>query len=101
MWTDETQRFVTSSEARMSDYDCIDVIREASATVVAAARGIKKSWGYSGDKMSRNFSEQDEHKVKPHVLRTLRKHMAVVVHCERGHRKALLPPLEPDGSVSR
>jgi hypothetical protein len=147
LWADEAQRFVTSSEAGMSDYNCIDVIREAQATVVAAAqsstsfipplgrekarvfslnlrnrlifkaadeegalesadfigktRVIKKSWGYSGGKMSRNFSEQDEHKVKPHLLRTLPKHTAVIVHCERGHRKALLPPLEPDGSVSR
>jgi type IV secretory pathway TraG/TraD family ATPase VirD4 len=147
LWADEAQRFVTSSEAGMSDYNCIDVIREAQATVVAAAQSstsfipplgrekarvfalnlrnrlifkaadeegavesadfigkariIKKSWGYSGGKMSRNFSEQDEHKVKPHSLRTLRKHTAVVVHCERGHRKTLLPPLEPNGSVSR
>jgi Type IV secretion-system coupling protein DNA-binding domain len=147
LWADEAQRFVTASEEGMSDYNCIDVIREAQAAVVAAAqsstsfipplgrekarvftlnlrnrmifkaadeegaiesadfigkaRVIKKSWGYSGGKMSRNFSEQDEHKVKPHVLRTLAKHTAVMVHCERGFRKALLPPLEPDGSVSR
>jgi hypothetical protein len=95
----------------MSDYNCIDVIREAQATVVAAAqsatsfipplgrrkpasspssrnrlifraadeegavesadflgkhRVIKKSWGYSGGKASRNYSEQEEHKIKPH-----------------------------------
>ena len=130
----------------MSDYNCIDVIREAQATVVAAAqsstsfipplgrekarvftlnlrnrlifkaadeegalesadflgkkRVIKKSWGCSGGKTSRNYSEQEEHKIKPHILRALAKHTAVVVHCERGHRKKLLPPLEPDGEVS-
>jgi len=60
---------------------------------------IKKSWGYSGGKMSRNFSEQEEHKIKPHLLRSLPKHTAVVVHCERGHRRSLLPPIEPDGNV--
>ncbi len=118
LWADEAQRFVTASEDGMSDYNCIDVIREARATVVAAAqsstsfipplgrekarvftlnlrnrlifkaadeegalesadflgkkRVIKKSWGYHSGKMSRNYSEQEEHKIKPHVLRNLR-----------------------------
>ena len=147
LWADEAQRFVTASEEGMSDYNCVDVIREAQATVVAAAQSstsfipplgrekarvftlnlrnrlifkaadeegalessdfigkakvIKKSWGYTGGKMSRNFSELEEHRIKPHILRTMAKHVAVVVHCERGHRRKLLPPLEPDGSVSR
>jgi type IV secretory pathway TraG/TraD family ATPase VirD4 len=147
LWADEAQRFVTASEDGMSDYNCIDVIREARATVVAAAqsstsfvpplgrekarvftlnlrnrlifkaadeegalesadflgkqRVIKRSWGYHSGRMSRNYSEQDEHKVKPHRLRNLRKHAAVVVHCERGHRRKLLPPLEPDGKIPR
>jgi hypothetical protein len=145
LWADEAQRFVTASEDGMSDYNCIDVIREAQATVVAAAQSstsfvpplgrekarvftlnlrnrlifkaadeegalesadflgkksiIKKSWGYSGGKMSRNFTEQEEHKIKPHILRTMPKHVAVVVHCEGGHRRKTLPPLESDGSV--
>lgn len=146
LWADEAQRFVSASEEGMSDYNCIDVIREAQATVVAAAqsstsfipplgrekarvftlnlrnrlifkaadeegalesadflgkkRVIKKSWGYTGGKMSRNFSEQEEHKIKPHILRSLPKHTAVVIHCERGHRRKLLPPIEPNGEVS-
>jgi type IV secretory pathway TraG/TraD family ATPase VirD4 len=145
LWADEAQRFVTASEDGMSDYNCIDVIREARATVVAAAqsstsfipplgrekarvftlnlrnrlifkaadeegalesadflgkkRVIKKSWGYHSGKMSRNYSEQEEHKIKPHTLRNLTKHTAVVVHCERGHRRKLLPPSEPNGTV--
>ncbi|MDQ3624879.1 MAG: type IV secretion system DNA-binding domain-containing protein, partial [Verrucomicrobiota bacterium] len=120
-----------------SDYNCIDVIREAQATVVAAAQSstsfvpplgrdkarvftlnlrnrlifkaadeegalesadfigkakvIKKSWGYTGGKMSRNYSEQEEHRMKPHALR--------IVHCERGHRRKLLPPMESDGRI--
>lgn len=147
LWADEAQRFVSASEEGMSDYNCIDVIREAQATVVAAAqsstsfipplgrekarvftlnlrnrlifraadeegalesadflgkaRVIKKSWGYSGGKMSRNYSEQEEHKIKPHLLRSLPKHTAVVIHCERGHRRKLLPPIEPDGLVCK
>jgi type IV secretory pathway TraG/TraD family ATPase VirD4 len=146
LWADEAQRFVTASEEGMSDYNCIDVIREAQATVVAAAqsstsfipplgrekarvftlnlrnrlifkaadeegavesadflgkkRVIKKTWGFTGGRMSRNYSEQDEPKLKPHILRNLPKHTAVIVHCERGHRRRLLPPVEPDGRVS-
>jgi len=145
LWADEAQRFVTASEEGMSDYNCVDVIREAQATVVAAAQSstsfipplgrekarvftlnlrnrlifkaadeegavesadfigkakvIKKSWGYAGGKMSRNFSEQEEHKIKPHILRNMPKHAAVVVHCERGYRRKLLPPIESDGRV--
>ncbi len=147
LWADEAQRFVSASEKGMSDYNCIDVIREARATVVAAAqsstsfipplgrekarvftlnlrnrlifraadeegasesadflskhRVIKNSWGYSGGKMSRNFSEQEEHKIKPHLLRGLPKHTTVIVHCERGHRRVLLPPIEPNGEICR
>lgn len=146
LWADEAQRFVTASEEGMSDYNCVDVIREAQATVVAAAQSstsfvpplgrekarvftlnlrnrlifkaadeegalesadfigkakvIKKSWGYAGGKLSRNYSEQEEHRIKPHILRTMRKHTAVLVHCERGHRRKLLPPLDSDGRVS-
>jgi Type IV secretion-system coupling protein DNA-binding domain len=146
LWADEAQRFVTASEDGMSDYNCIDVIREARATVVAAAqsstsfipplgrekarvftlnlrnrlifkaadeegaletadflgrkRVIRKSWGYHSGKMSRNYSEHEEHKIKPHILRDLAKHNCVVAHCERGHRKRLLPPLEPNGTAS-
>jgi len=50
--------------------------------------------------MSRNYSEQEEHKIQPHILRNYRKHTAVVVHCECGHRCKVLPPLEPNGAVS-
>jgi type IV secretory pathway TraG/TraD family ATPase VirD4 len=146
LWADEAQRFVTASEDGMSDYNCIDVIREARATVVAAAqsstsfipplgrekarvftlnlrnrlifkaadeegalesadflgkkRVIKKAWGYHSGRMSRNYSEQEEHKIKPHLLRNLPKHRCVLIHSEQGHRNKVLPPLEPDGSVS-
>ncbi len=145
LWADEAQRFVTASEDGMSDYNCIDVIREAQATVVAAAQSstsfvpplgrekarvftlnlrnrlifkaadeeganesadflgkkktVKRSWGYSAGKRSSNYSEHDEHKIKPYVLRNFPKHTAVVVHCEHGYRRELLPPIEPNGKV--
>lgn len=38
LWADEAQRFMTASEDGTSDYNCVDVIREAGATVVAAAQ---------------------------------------------------------------
>jgi hypothetical protein len=70
-----------------------------SADFLGKKRVIKKSWGYHSGKMSRNYSEQEEHKIKPHLLRNLRKHTAVVVHCERGHRRKLLPPIESNGET--
>lgn len=147
LWADEAQRFMTASEDGTSDYNCVDVIREAGATVVAAAqsttslipplgndkskvltlnlrnrmifraadeadavqaadflgkkRVVKRSWGYSAGKRSVNYSEMEEHKLKPHKLRSLRDHECVLVHCERGFRRVKLPPLEPDGTVAK
>jgi hypothetical protein len=146
LWADEAQRFMTASEDGMSDYNCVDVIREAHATVVAAAQSstsfipplgrekarvltlnlrnrmifkaadeegatesadflgkrevIKRTWGFSYGRTTSNFSKHEEHKIKPYMLRGLPKHTAVLVHCERGFRRALLPPLEPDGCIS-
>lgn len=145
LWADEAQRFMTASEDGMSDYNCIDVMREAKATVVAAAQSTtsfipalglekarvltlnlrnrmifkaadeagavesadflgqrkvtKRSWGFSGGTQNRSFHEQDEHKIKPYVLRHLRKHQCVLVHCEKGFKKTTLPPLDSDGKV--
>lgn len=147
LWADEAQRFMTASEDGTSDYNCVDVIREAGATVVAAAqsttslvpplgndkakvltlnlrnrlifraadeadavqaadfigkkRVVKRSWGFSAGKRNVNYSETEEHKIKPHKLRNLRDHECVLVHCERGFRRVTLPPLESDGSISK
>ena len=145
LWADEAQRFVTANEEGMSDYNCVDVIREAHATIVAAAQSstsfvpplgrdkarvltlnlrnrmifkaadeegavesadflgkkkfIRRTWGFSYGRTSSNFSEQEEHKIKPYVLRSLPKHTCVLVHAERGYKRAQLPPIEPDGRV--
>src|SRR5213083_476871 len=147
LWADEAQRFMTASEDGTSDYNCVDVIREAGATIVAAAqsttslvpplgndkskvltlnlrnrlifraadeadavqaadfigkkRVIKRSWGFSAGRRNVNYSETEEHRIKPHKLRILRDHECVLVHCECGFRRVTLPPLEPDGTVSR
>ncbi len=71
-----------------------------SADFLGKKRVIKKSWGYHSGKMSRNYSEQEEQKIKPNVLRNLPKHRCVLVHSERGYRQKLLPPLEANGTVS-
>ena len=147
LWADEAQRFMTASEDGTSDYNCVDVIREAGATVVAAAqsttslvpplgndkskvltlnlrnrmifrsadeadaiqaadfigkkRVVKRSWGFSAGKRNVNYSETEEHKIKPHKLRNLRDHECVLVHCERGFRRVTLPPVEPDGKIAK
>jgi len=147
LWADEAQRFMTASEDGTSDYNCVDVIREAGATIVAAAqsttslvpplgqdkskvltlnlrnrmifrsadeadavqaadflgkkRVVKRSWGSSAGKRSVNYSETEEHKIKPYELRKLRDHECVLVHCERGFRRATLPPLEANGTIAK
>ena len=146
LWADEAQRFMTASEDGMSDYNSVDVIREAQGTVVAAAQSstsfvpplgkdkakvltlnlrnrmifkaadeegavesadflgkkkfIRRTWGFSHGRTTSNYSEQEEHKIKPYVLRSLPKHTCVLVHAERGFRRTLLPPIEPSGKVS-
>ncbi|HUJ10490.1 MAG TPA: type IV secretion system DNA-binding domain-containing protein [Verrucomicrobiae bacterium] len=146
LWADEAQRFVTANEDGMSDYNSIDVIREANATIVAAAqsstsflpalgnqkakvlvlnlrnriifkaadeecaqqsadflgkkRVVKKTWGFSAGQRNRSYTEHEEHKIKPHILRGLPKHTAILVHCESGYKRAVLPPIEPNGRVS-
>jgi len=146
LWADEAQRFMTASEDGTSDYNCVDVIREAGATVVAAAQSttslvpplgmdkskvltlnlrnrmifrsadeadavqaadflgkkqvVKRSWGSSAGKRTVNYSETEEHKIKPHKLRNLCDHECVLVHCERGFQRLTLPPLEANGEIS-
>ena len=131
----------------MSDYNNVDVLREANATLVAAAQSstsfipplgpdkakvltlnlrnrmifkaadeagavdsadflgqkqtTKRSWGFSNGLYNRNYFHQDEHKIKPHQLRNLQTHQCVLVHCEKGFEKTVLPPLEADGKTSK
>jgi hypothetical protein len=44
--------------------------------------------------------EQEEHKIKAYELRHMKKYQCVLVHCEKGFKKSILPPLEPDGKIS-
>jgi Type IV secretion-system coupling protein DNA-binding domain len=145
LWADEAQRFVSASEDGMSDYNCVDVMREAKATLVAAAQSStsfipplgeekaqvltlnlrnrmifkaadetgavdsadflgqrkvrQKTSGYSGGMATRSYTNVEEHKIKPYELRNLKKHQCVLVHCEKGFRKTLLPPLDANGKI--
>jgi type IV secretory pathway TraG/TraD family ATPase VirD4 len=73
----------------------------ASAEFLGKKKVMKRSWTTTDGKRSQTWSEDEEYRVKPHELRRLCKHQCYVVHSEKGYRKRVLPPLEPDGSVSK
>lgn len=60
-------------------------------------RVVKRSWGYSAGKQNTNYSETEEHKIKPHKLRNLHDHECVLVHCERGFRRVTCHPWSRTG----
>jgi hypothetical protein len=72
-----------------------------AADFLGKKRVIKRSWGSSAGRRNVNYSEAEEHKIKPYQLRTLRDHECVLVHCEKGFRRLTLPPLEANGQVAR
>lgn len=59
----------------------------------------KRTRGMSGGRTTYSVSKVDEHVIKPHALRTMKNHEAVIVHCERGWRKRMVSPVDPDGKV--
>ena len=52
----------------------------------------KRTYGRSAGKNNASWTEQDEHLIKPHVLRALPKHTAIIKHCELPFRRAYLAP---------
>ena len=62
---------------------------------------VKRSWGSSVGRRSVNYSEAEEHKIKPHRLRNLRDHECVLVHCEKGFQRLTLPPLEANAEIPK
>jgi hypothetical protein len=64
----------------------------------------KRTYGRSAGKSNTSWTEQDEHWIKPHDLRSLPKHTAVIKHCEQRHRRAYLRPspfTKPKPAVKR
>ncbi len=52
----------------------------------------KRTYGRSLGKSNTSWTEQDEHLIKPHVLRSLPKHTAIIKHCERSYKRVFLRP---------
>jgi hypothetical protein len=63
----------------------------------------KRTYGRAAGKSTMSWKEEDEHWVKPHELRVLPKHQAIVRHCEKHFRKMHLKPtlftLPPNGNA--
>ena len=79
------------------------VADESNAKLIADVIGKKemkkKSHGFSGGKRSVNYQPVDEHIIKPHLLRAMKKFQCVLIHCERGVRKFTLPPIAANGQI--
>jgi hypothetical protein len=60
--------------------DCVELIVEARAGVRDDRRlyDQKRTYGWSGGKRSTSWTEQDKHLNKPHDLRSLPKHRAII-----------------------
>jgi type IV secretory pathway TraG/TraD family ATPase VirD4 len=52
----------------------------------------KRTYGRAAGKNTMSWKEEDEHWIKPHELRALPKHRAIIKHCERDFRRAHLKP---------
>ena len=52
----------------------------------------KRTYGRSAGKSNTSWTEQDEYLIKPHILRSLPKHIAIIKHCERSYWRVFLPP---------
>lgn len=74
---------------------------KASAEFLGKVIRRKRSVTRGDGRHSQTTHEEESYRIKPHELRELRKHQCVLVHCERGYRKVVLPPREADGSVPR
>jgi Type IV secretion-system coupling protein DNA-binding domain len=48
-----------------------------------------------------NYRKEEQHKIKPAVLRELPKYTAVVCHCDGKFRKVLMPPRDHEGKIAR
>jgi hypothetical protein len=70
-----------------------------TANFLGQKKVTKRSWAYSNGMMTRNYCAQEEHKIKAYELRHTKKHQCVLIHCEKGFKKSVLPPLEPDGKT--
>ncbi len=68
------------------------VASEMIADAIGKHTVKKRTYGRSAGKSTMSCREEDEHWIKPHDLRELPKHTAIIKHCERHFRRLRLAP---------
>lgn len=59
---------------------------KASADFLGKRIVRERSWTFSDGKRSETINEKEDHRIKPHQLRKLRKYECIVVHADKGFR---------------
>ena len=72
---------------------------ESSADFIGKRMHWKKSYTRSRGGRSTTRSREEEYLVKAFELMGLPKFTAIVKHCEKGHRKARIHPIDPEGNI--
>ncbi len=95
------KRYADVFMLNMSNEIILTVADQQSAEIAARNIGehefIKRTWSW-GRERSYNYSPDVEAFYKPWQLRKLPKFTAIVRHCEKGHRRRFISPINPDGS---
>ncbi|MBV9492026.1 MAG: type IV secretion system DNA-binding domain-containing protein [Verrucomicrobia bacterium] len=72
---------------------------ESSADFIGKRTYWKKTYTRSKGQISTARTKEEAYWVKPHELAALPKFTAVVMHCEHGYRRRVIPPVDPDGGT--
>ena len=73
---------------------------EITADFIGKREVKRKDRSVSPQGTTFNYRLEDQHKVKPQVLRELPKYTAVVCHCDGKHKKVLIPPRDSRGRLA-
>jgi type IV secretory pathway TraG/TraD family ATPase VirD4 len=72
---------------------------KASAEFLGKVMKRERSVTRGQGRRTQTIHQKEDYRIKPTVLRALRKHQCVLVHCEHGHRKTKIAPIQPDGTI--
>jgi type IV secretory system conjugative DNA transfer VirD4/TraG family protein len=72
---------------------------ESSADFIGKRMHWKRSYTRGRGSNSTTRSREEEYLVKPFELMSLPKFTAIVKHCEKGHRKTRVHPVDPEGKT--
>jgi type IV secretory pathway TraG/TraD family ATPase VirD4 len=72
---------------------------KASAEFLGKVMKRERSVTRGQGRRTQTIHEKEDYRIKPTVLRALRKHQCVLVHCEHGHRRTKIAPIQPDGTI--